>query len=138
LIEANRNVPCRRHCGEEKYFSGVNTLFEYRISSSDVNPYAAPLFHGDDVNFGSFISKHFEFPKDYEIDKLSDDLIIDMDVAENGVENIVVIKSINEQIDSQIIKILQSSSKHWKPLKINNQIFRRTLRLHYLFYLGEE
>lgn len=126
-----------KHLKVSKDSKGANRVSEYSISNNRENLYPSPVF--DDfasATFGQYVSINFVFPESFPFEKASDELIVDFDVTKGGATNIKVEKGINDEVNSEIIKILEKSSKKWIPLKLDKNPIQSTLRLHFVFYQG--
>jgi hypothetical protein len=126
-----------KHLKLSKDSKGANRVSEYRIENSKEHLSPCPIFKDSkSSNFGFYLSINFVFPKAYQLETVSDELIVDFDITDEGVNNIKIIKSLNQEMDTSISKIIAGTSKKWKPLLIDGQQLKVTMRFHLVFYLG--
>lgn len=124
-----------KHLKLSKEAKGANRVSEYRISNESLYP--SPIFNDNaSASFGHYFSINFVFPKTYQLETASEEMIIDFDVDDKGVSNIKVVQGINNEIDASTIKIIEKTTKKWVPLKVNGQPIKTTLRFHFVFFLG--
>lgn len=87
-------------------------------------PFAAveekPQFDGGDANkFSKWVSKHIEYPASAQENEIQGKVILSFDVNEEGaVENVVVLKGVDEALDAEAVRVV-SSSPAWTPGKQN-------------------
>jgi len=113
-----------------------NNTSEYRISNDSENLYPGPIFNDNTfAAFGEYFTNNFVFPKTYPLDSVSNELIVDFDVTDKGVQNIKLIQGLNDEINATVIKLIEKTNKKWKPLEINKSSINATLRFHFIFYL---
>ena len=126
-----------KHLKLSKEAKGANRVSEYRISNESESLYPSPIFNDyASASFGHYFSINFVFPKTYQLETLSEELIIDFDLNDNGVSNIKVVQGLSNEINALVIKIIEKTSKKWDSLEINGQSIKTTLRFHFIFYLG--
>ncbi|HEY6914976.1 MAG TPA: hypothetical protein VI413_09895 [Paludibacter sp.] len=115
--------------------SGANKAYEYQINNDSTNLYPRPTFkYSTGGDFGGIFSYNFKLPEDFELDQVSDELIIDFDVAENGAKNFNIIKGLNDKFNSETIRVMTKLRKYWKPLVVDKKIINTTMRMHIHFY----
>jgi len=112
---------------------GRNRVAEYAITNE--NLHVSPIYD-DNISsgFGSYVTSHFEFPKNYPLEKLSSELIIDFNVDQNGADNIKVVEGIDKEIDASIVRLIEKTKNKWFPLKENGTAIKSVLRLRFVFY----
>ena len=93
--------------------------------------------HKNGKQFGDFFSYKFKLPEDFEWKKISEEVIVEFDVTEEGLINIEIVKGLSDEIDTNVITALEKSTKKWHPLKINDKVYNIRNRIHFVFYLGE-
>jgi hypothetical protein len=126
-----------KHLKLSKEAKGANRVSEYRISNEAGNLYPSPIFNDyASASFGHYCSINFVFPKNYQLETVSEELIVDFDIDDKGVSNIKVVQGLGDEINALVIKIIEKTRKKWEPLKINGQPIKTTLRFHFIFYLG--
>ena len=126
-----------KHLKLSKDSKGANRVAEYRIGNEKANLFPCPIFRDlRSESFGGYFSINFEFPKSYQLGSVSDELIVDFDVTDDGAGNIKIVKGLSDEINTLVINIIEGSRKKWEPLKVNEQIIKTTLRIHFVFYLG--
>jgi hypothetical protein len=119
--------------------NGINRVGEYIIGNKKENLFPGPCFKDQATAYFSFwFAQRFEFPKTYPMETVSPEMILDFDVNAEGIDNVKVVQGINDEIDASVIKIINSSGKKWKPLKVDDQVINSTLRFHFIFYLGKD
>ena len=120
-----------------KLSKGANRVSGYQISNKPENLYPSPIFNDKaSATFGDYFSINFTFPKTYKPDTISDELIIDFDVTDKGVQNIKMIQGLNDEINASVIQIIEKTNNKWHPLKIDGQVINTTLRFHFVFFSG--
>lgn len=116
--------------------SGLSeSLMEYNFNKNlhEISP--SPRFNG---SFGYYILGKFDFPKGYEYDTTSQELIIEFTLrSDKKIEDIKIIKGIDEEINNSITKIISKTSKKWSPLKINDKPISSMLRYSFVFIRKE-
>jgi len=126
-----------RHLKLSKESKGANRVSEYRISNDAESLYPSPIFNDyASASFGHYFSINFVFPKTYQLETVSEELIVDFDVDDKGVSNIKIVQGVSDKINTSVIKIIEKTSKKWEPLEINGQPIKTTLRFHFIFYIG--
>jgi hypothetical protein len=126
-----------KHLKLSKEAKGANKVSEYRISNEPKNLYPGPIFYDKaSATFGSYFTINFVFPKTYQLETVSKELIVDFDVDGNGVSNIKIVQGLTDEMNDAVIKTIESTSKKWTPLEINGQPVKTTSRFHFIFYLG--
>lgn len=121
-----------------KIGQGVNKSSTYFIRVNPSLLYPTPTFneYNSGGNLGGYLSNHFSLPKNYKLDSLSKEMVVEFDVAKKGAENFIIVKGIDSTFNEQILKILDRSGKDWKPVMIDNKVINTRIRLHLYFYLG--
>ena len=82
--------------------------------------------------FGHELSNNMKLPKDFKLNEISPEFLLDFDVSEKGAENIKVTGD-NEEINDEIIRVMGKLKPNWKPVVTSNQV-KITLRFHLYFY----
>jgi hypothetical protein len=96
-----------------------------------------PIFsHGRSGNFGDFLTENFIFPGDYPLDVFSEELVVDFDIANNRINNIVIVKGLRKDIDSVIVSLIQKTSAKWSLPEPSGNPAKITLRFHFKFLLA--
>jgi hypothetical protein len=109
-----------KHLKLSKEAKGANRVSEYRISNGAESLYPSPIFNDNaSASFGYYFSINFVFPKTYQLETVSEELIVDFDVDDKGVSNIKIVQGLNDEINTSVVKIIEKTSKKWEPLEIN-------------------
>lgn len=115
---------------------GTNKTSEYRISNKVESLFPSPIFnHPTSASLASHFTYYINLPENFKSGEMSDELVLEFEVLENGAENIRVVKSLDNEINSQIVDLIKKNRKHWKMLRINGKPTKSTLKLHFVFYL---
>ncbi len=126
-----------KHLRSSKNSHGANRVSDYKINNQLENLFPSPIFKDNSSDdFGDYFSTNFTFPKTYQPDTVSNELIVDFDVTDKGIENIKMIQGVDNEINASVIKIIEKTKNNWQPVKINGQLTNATLRFHFIFYLG--
>ncbi|MFZ1801045.1 MAG: hypothetical protein WAU24_14350 [Chitinophagaceae bacterium] len=126
-----------KHLKLSKDSKGANRVSDYQINNQLENLYLSPIFNDNaSAVFGDYFSINFTFPKTYQPDTISNELIIDFDVTDKGVQNIKMIQGLDDEINASVIKIIEMTKNKWQPVKIDGQLMDATLRFHFVFYLS--
>lgn len=125
-----------KHLRQSKDAKGANRVAGYYVTNNTENLYPAPLFkHYSGTTFGHYVSINFKFPNSYDLGLVSEEMIIEFDVNQEGVSNINVIKGLSDYFDSSIVKIIKKTNNNWIPVKNNGSFINTRLRVHFIFYL---
>jgi hypothetical protein len=137
--ESNQLVDCGLTILNESYIAtGELPLysyknFDYRILFNESALLPSPSYYNSShMNFGSFLALNFKFPKEFQNDKLTEEIIIDLLVSKNGFSGVKIVKGINYELNSAIFDLLIKTNKSWIPVK-NKSIASTTLRFHFKF-----
>ncbi|MXV50730.1 hypothetical protein GS399_07065 [Pedobacter sp. HMF7647] len=107
----------------------------YRVNNTQPFLIPRPLFaDNESLAFGNFIASAFHGYRFLQPGVVSDEMIIEFDVSKDGVSNVAVLQGFNAKINEMITKIVQRSSKFWKPLKIGQQPVKTAMRFHFVLY----
>jgi hypothetical protein len=96
----------------------------------------SPTFNSKDGGFEFFISDHFSFPKSYELNTFSNELVVEFDVVPGGIDNITIVRGLSDEIDNSIKTSIAKSSNKWQALEIDGNPIKTRLRFHVVFLLG--
>jgi hypothetical protein len=126
-----------KHLKLSKDEKGANRVAEYKIGNEKENLFPCPIFKDyRSATFGGYFSINFVFPNSYQLGSVSDELIVDFEVTDEGAGNIKIVKGLSDEINTSVINIIEGTRKKWEPLKVDEQIIKTTLRIHFIFYLG--
>lgn len=126
-----------KHQRSSKDEIGANRVSEYRILNNKENLQPCPKFiDANTATFGDYFSINYKFPKSYQLDAISDELIVEFNVSGKGVSDIKIIQGINDEMNAAVIKTIEGTTKKWQALEIDDRPIKTTLRLHFIFYLG--
>lgn len=107
---------------------------DLKIDTNKAVPFAAveekPAFEGGDANdFSKWVAKNIEYPEAAKESETQGRVILSFDVNEEGaVENVVVLKGVDEALDAEAVRVV-SSSPAWTPGKQNGN----AVKVNYTF-----
>ena len=114
----------------------INRIYEYQITNDSIFLPKSPTFENPGGgSFGQMFSYDIKLPKDFKLDKVSDEMILNFDVTENGASNFKITKGLSNEINTEVIRVMGKLHKNWKPIILNQSPIKSTLRLHLYFYL---
>jgi hypothetical protein len=113
----------------------INRTYEYQITNDSIFLAESPTFENRDGSFGQMFSYEIKLPKDFKLDKVSDEMILDFDVDEKGASNFNITKGLNNEINTEVIRVMEKLYKNWKPIILNQNPVKTTLRFHLYFYM---
>lgn len=126
-----------KHLKLSKDADGDNRVSEYRIGNEKEKLFPCPIFvDSRSATFGRYFTINFVFPKTYQLGIVSQELIVEFEVTDEGVGNIRIIKGLSDEINGSVTKLIYGTSKKWEPLKVDGQIIKTRLRFHFIFYHG--
>lgn len=109
-------------------------ISEYRFPNDKGHLCPCPIFtDSDSPGFGSYLSANILYPKSFQTESVSDELIVCFDVTDEGATNIKIIKGLNDELDASVLKVIRGSGKKWRPLKIDGQTIKTTMKFHLVF-----
>ena len=97
---------------------------ELNVDLAKAVPFAVveekPEFDGGDANkFSKWVAKNINYPESAKENEIQGRVILSFDVNEEGaVENVVVLKGVDEALDAEAVRVV-SSSPAWTPGKQN-------------------
>lgn len=114
----------------------INRVFEYRITNDSVFLSPSPTFEfPQGGSFGQIFSHNIRLPKNFKLDEITDEMIIEFDVTKDGASNFNITKGISSEIDTEVLRVMEKLRKSWKPVRVNDSPVKTTSRLHLYFYM---
>jgi hypothetical protein len=108
--------------------------FDYQISNMSNTLAPCPIFkHGTYANLGSYLSLNFKFPRSFKSEKLSEEIVIQIQIGTNAIEHCEIIQGLDFELNSAIFELVANTTNKWIPLKIERQVVPVSLRFHFRF-----
>lgn len=126
-----------KHLKRRKESKSPNRSSDYYVPNNERYLYPAPKFSSNSISaFGDYVSAKMQFPKGFELDSVSDELIVEFDIKDKRVCNINIVKGLDEHFDKSIIRIIKKTKRKWNPVEYMGEDIDSTLKIHFVFYLG--
>lgn len=147
LLKTNQTIDCGliiiKHLKLPKQ-GGFTRVFDYRIGNDTESLFPSPIFNNGKASFyyyssgsfGHYFTTNFNFPKTYQIETISEELIVDFDISEKGVSNIKIVQGLSNEMNSELINVIAGTTNKWQQIKFRSQSLKTTLRFRFIFYLG--
>jgi hypothetical protein len=123
------------------YYPADNTFFQYasyQIENSLLNLIPSPLFNGKEFpTFATYFEARFLLPRSFDIKTNSKTMIVEFDVSDQGIENIVVVEGVQQELDEQVFNVILDSRKRWTPVLYEGKVIKTRIRLGFLFLYSE-
>jgi hypothetical protein len=106
----------------------------YQIDNSILNLVPSPQFNGGELpTFRNYLDSKFFMPKSFNTKEVPNELIIEFDVLEDGMQNIEIVKRLDNDLDTQVFDIMKKVSEQWIPLMHEEKVIETRIRLRFLF-----
>jgi hypothetical protein len=112
---------------------GSNKVFEYVLTNDPMFRGVSPLF--DDPSFGFALANKITLPSNFVAGKMSEELTLEFNVSEDGASNFTVVRSLEPELDAEVIRVMASLAKKWLPVIVNDKPVTTRSRMHLYFYL---
>jgi hypothetical protein len=116
--------------------NNINRISEYRISNDSIFLSPGPTFdYSKGGSFGQIFSFNIKLPKDFKLDEVTEEMLLDFDVTEDGASNFRITKGLSDELDAEVIRVMEKLKKSWRPLVVNDKVVKTTSRFHLYFYM---
>lgn len=121
-----------------KQYEAFHLVSYYAIDNSILNVLPYPQFNDKDFStVGSYLEQNLVLQSS-EIKSLpGKEMIIEFDVTQEGIENILVTKKVNDDLDFRFHELVWGMRKKWLPVMLDGKMIETRIRFEFSFVYKE-